>query len=267
MLTTTNEHTTIWQLHEEIVGEMYFRSGQDVVASDLNYFLALATSRLARVNKSSLLWLWLRKLAVLVVFHWSKLAPMELMRHVVRSMELHLANYSASFTLGWLVDVAGALEVDVQETTDLLRHSCRSTLSDVSLWKSLRHLLRGKSNRYSLVHYSQLCEHLQSVMRLSPETTTLQASISSKTSPQASQAPPQAISSHTHTAAGLSDLQWLLAVECMAHTPYLCVVNEANKFPAMEMILSKMENIRHSEAHKNYLDCLHNVVNKIEQFV
>lgn len=269
MLTTTNDHSTVWRLHGQIVGEMYSRTGQDAVANDLTYCLALATSRLARVNKCSALWLWLRKLAVLVVFHWSKMAPMELIRHVVRSMELHLANYSASFTLVWLVDVAGALEVDVQETTDLLRQSCRSTLGDVSLWKSLNHLLQGKSSRYSLVHYSQLCEHLQSVMGGLPDTI-LQASISSKMSISANSSPrasPQAISSHKHTAAGLSDLQWLLAVECTAQTPYLCVVSEENIFPAREMILSKMENIRHSETHKNYLDCLHNVLAKIEQIV
>lgn len=263
ILTTTNEYNTVWRLHEEVVTEMYCRNGQNVVVNDLKYCLALATSRLARVNKSSSLWLWLRKLAIMVVFHWKSMTPMQLIRHILRSMELHLANYCASFTLMWLVDVASALGVDVLGTAGLLRRSCRGNLGDVSLWKTLHHILQGKNNRYSLVHYSQLCYHLQTVMRWGVPSEF-------NFSPKESVASQGIISQTEFLDVGiepsdLSDLQWLLAVECTVHTPYFCVVTEENKVSAQQLIRKKIEEVCHKEIKKKFLDCLLSVESKIRQ--
>lgn len=276
ILTTTNEHSTVWTLHEEIVGELYSRRGRDPVIDDFKFFSALATSRLPRINKSSSLWLWIRKLTVLVIFNWNMMAPIQLIRQILRSMELHLANYCASYTLAWLVDVASARSVDLQDIVQLVRQQCRRNLGDISLWTALRRLLEGKHEWYSLEHYNDLCKHLQLTMRVagleevlislilgSSNTGSARISESSFTTSNEGQAiksdraiedtldhvakddtsEPPKVDAPTASSLqrlkrkiGLDDLEWLLAVDCTILSPYICVITNENREEATEMM-------------------------------
>ncbi|OBA20742.1 hypothetical protein METBIDRAFT_21022, partial [Metschnikowia bicuspidata var. bicuspidata NRRL YB-4993] len=137
LLATTNDHSTVWRVHELVLAELCRLHHGSWGAADFRFCTALATSRLDRINKSSLLWHWLRKNAVLHVLAARGPAPLyAFIRQILRAMDAHLANCAAGFSLVWLVLVARASGPAFCEehVALLLRDKCRRTLGDVLLW-------------------------------------------------------------------------------------------------------------------------------------
>lgn len=230
LLITTNEYSTIWRLHEQAVGEIYRRSHGNnaektsknlnitILSREFTFCLGLCTSRLDRVNKSSSLWMWIRKLSAALIFQFESFSVLDVAEHVLRSMDLHFANYCASYTLLWLMDVGAELGVvktsEEEQIAQLLRERCRGSLNDVSLWRLLGAVLGGIHSQYSLHHYNQVCTHMSTVlgqlMQALPQREVIplhQKRISGQLFPD-----------------GIDDLQWLLVVECTVDTPYQCVL-------------------------------------------
>lgn len=253
LLITTNEYSTIWSLHERIVGELYSRGNTSVLHEDFMFCVALSTSRLAKVNKSSSLWFWLRKLAVKLVFHDRKVNHLDFGKQIIRSLELHFANYCASFTMIWLLDVAHIFEVlDTPSILTLLRESCRQNLKDVSLWNTLASVLGGKHSQYSLVHYKQIAMQLSFLFGEQDFPIDEYLGIEAKKSDE-----------------GLIDLRWLLAVDCTVETPYRYVIHSMhNPSLALQLIKDKLLQIESpdnpTEFGKQLHDCLSSILAQIE---
>lgn len=149
ILLTTNEHSTVWRLHVGVFLELH-RQGEDILRKELDYCTFLATSRLKRVNKSSMLFTWIRRLSVLYIedTEVSKL----LIRRLLRSLEIHFANYCVGFTLQWLIRVFHSKQNGelFHYLGDRLRCACRSHLSDVTLWETYSLWLHVDSDTYAV---------------------------------------------------------------------------------------------------------------------
>lgn len=223
LLVTTNEYHTVWRIHECVVFEgtrrKYF--GDDFYVQDLHFCTALATSRLARVNKSSTLFLWIRKLTILV-FENERLLTYVILR-LLKSMQLHFANYCASFTLQWIIELLHYRgELPVWKNTILvpLRKQCRLSLKDISMWRTLSCLLSPQGNAYATEHYAALSEKVSEDLGESMQVRE----------EQKGELPDFSDSSV------FFDLEWLLKVECSVYTPYECILAATTSPKALEIV-------------------------------
>lgn len=222
LLTTTNEHTTAWRLHEAVVAERLRRlPASRVLEDEYAYVTALAASRLPKINKSSVLWTWLRKLALLAVFR--EFHEDRLVRFVatcLRSMEVHFANYSAGFTLLWALTAASTHKAYTPGLfLGLVRTQCRQTLTDVSLWHVFGLLLRGHPLRRLLESYNVLCADVRE--RFGVEIACLKAAD---------------LPSVGFALEAAEELQWLLKVNCKIRTPYVQVLSAIDRNTALAIL-------------------------------
>lgn len=188
-------------------------------ALSLRFCGALATSRLARINKSPLLWTWLRKLAVAGLFSLQKSFRL-FFETTLRSMALHFANYHAAFTAHWLVSVARAHGLDPRPALALLRPLCRANLADVSAWTALARILAPQPDPLRL--YRQLEKETPKNFGVTPQKLSLEPMQS-----EVSDSEPYALP--------LADLQWLLSVKCAVVAPY-CILGAVD-LPAARHLL------------------------------
>lgn len=246
VLLTTNDHLTCWRHHEEIVGEMS-RNDPEIVLSDLKFCLALATLRLAKINKSSGLWHWLRRLSVILVIELDKLGIERFLELILTSMEHHLANSAASHTFMWIFDVFSSLgrvqlkslENETPEQTKvhysrilrLLRGQCRSDLHDISLWTVLAHVLQRNPNSYCLVHLAELQKRNSAVFRQNFQTRSLNNSCNVKS---------DLFRSQDVEMEAQNDLDWLLAVNCAVRLPYKLILGISNLEIARQKMVTKL---------------------------
>lgn len=251
ILITTNEYSTVWTLHAHILGEKYVRNGIGAFVDDFRFCLALATSRLARVNKSLSLWLWLRKLAAVLVFQRKEVPYTDLVRHVLKSMELHFANYCAGFTLVWLVDIGEKTGLQgIKHTLPLLRKACRRNLHDITLWNTLLCILQGKCHPYSMVHYQDVCRQMESVLAQNVQNSAQGAPLDAGT--------------YLGTNGPMGDLRWLVTVECTVASPYRCMLGSMDDCgPGIAIIeekISQIERLLLSESGERFYQRLEAVL-------
>ncbi|EEQ38825.1 hypothetical protein FOB63_004884 [Clavispora lusitaniae] len=188
-------------------------------ALSLRFCAALATSRLARINKSPLLWTWLRKLAVAGSFSSQKSFRF-FFETTLRSMALHFANYHAAFTAHWSVSVARAHGLDPRPALALLRPLCRTNLADVSAWTALARILAPQPDPLRL--YRQFEKETPRIFGVTPQKLSLE--------PMQSE-----VSDSEPYASPLPDLQWLLSVKCAVVAPY-CILGAVD-LPAARHLL------------------------------
>lgn len=220
ILTTSNDYHTVWRVHEVVVFELHKRIGLEILTDDFTFCSALATSRMKRVNKSSTLFLWLRKLSVVLRDHGDLLHTMVL--RLLKLMQMHFANYCAGFTLQWLAQTAVLHDEEwYSSVVDNLRHQCRKELKDVTAWKALASLLRRRLDSYSAAHYNVLADWVSQA--LGSKVCHLTA---------------YAYTDETESA--YEDLDWLLSVECSVYTPYECVTGQG---AALERVRTKLEEL------------------------
>lgn len=143
-LITTNENHSVISLHEDTVLVLANRvsNPNHLLEQELDLVTSFLTSRLKRINKSSSLWCWTQKLTVMVIFadhksENSKGLCMKLIDRVLKSMELHFANYYAARFLQWLIEIIRPLPSLSNYLLNQLHAKCRSNLHDVSLWTLL----------------------------------------------------------------------------------------------------------------------------------
>lgn len=210
VLLATNDHVAAWRVHERVVWELFRRKSPGLLAREWKFASALATARLDRVNKSSLVWHWIRVLwtARLMVgvaepdFHAA-------VSVILRSMETHFANYCAGYTLFWLVDVC-VLHGVGKPPLDLLRAQARRKLSDCSMWSAYGNILAGKEQPYNervALQLLQRCRDAGLEGNL-PSYVPLGATTRAFMHEWAQQ-----------------DLAWLLSVQTTIFTPYLYLSN------------------------------------------
>ncbi|KAI5967322.1 hypothetical protein CANMA_003142 [Candida margitis] len=142
-LITTNEHSTIIALHEELVHRLgNYKYDLEIVSSFL-------TCRMKRINKSSSLWHWLRKLTINQIRHSDNLR--KLLQRALVSCQLHFANYYANNYLQWLITMFRLTRVELEDFQDSLLKSCRAQLSDSSLWGTLKVYLKPDDNMINYI--------------------------------------------------------------------------------------------------------------------
>ncbi|GEQ67644.1 hypothetical protein JCM33374_g1309 [Metschnikowia sp. JCM 33374] len=271
LLSTTNDHSTIWRVHESVVLELAGRSGgsgSSWVKKDFTYMIALATSCLDKINKSSVLWHWLRKLAVVCVFRdFSNSKFYIFCKHVLRSMDAHFANYAAGFTLVWLVQVARSLELHFDEMAvlSLLREYSRKRLGDISLWTAFGRILSDKKCVYAETLYRNMSSRFECEVSFNQDPCLHDAQnddelTGGKLQPGLSEYPEKenaqignmsqlkdmswsAQFSLAHQEA-LCELQWLLDVQCVVESPYKHVISGMPDLKiSQRMIHQKLESL------------------------
>ncbi|KAK6460147.1 hypothetical protein DFJ63DRAFT_316016 [Scheffersomyces coipomensis] len=226
---TTNENHTIIRLHELLVFEIYDDQGEEFIDKELDLITAFLTSRLRRINKSSSLWFWIKKLTVLTLFnpllnHQKDVKSIGsmLIDRAFRSSQLHFANYYASNYLRWFISVLGYIQYSeqsslVKETAQqLLQHLqkglqdlCRSNLRDVALWNLFEYYLITKYNPHHNVTFS-LNEYNRIADQLSDYVEPLDIMETDNIS----------VDKESNTKYIIDEISWLLKVKCLIETPY-----------------------------------------------
>ncbi|PIS54184.1 hypothetical protein CJI97_003884 [Candidozyma auris] len=209
ILLTTNDHFTVWRTHRDVVLEMLRRGDKGAIERDFTYTMFLATSKLKRINKSSVLFTWIRKLFV-ALSNDKNVAKLLIFR-LLRSMEVHFANYYAGFTTQWLVQVLQA-KADEEILLFLgknLREKCRTHLGDVTLWGCYSMWLNAsKLDHFALQQFKE-DERFWRNEGIKVEELDIDSSGSRK---------PVIVDVD-------ADLDWLLKVQCPRYTPFECLYN------------------------------------------
>lgn len=208
IMLTTNEHSTIWRLHREVIFELHER-GEEILKKDFDYVTFLATSKLKRVNKSSTLFHWIRFLMV-PLFEDLEVIKI-LIQRLLRSLEVHFANYCAGYTFQWLIRLLHASQKrELFEYAGLqIREICRSHLSDITIWETYSVWLTADSDTFTVDLFNRDALHWN---KHSKSVKELQCG------PQVSRADDVV----------LEDLDWLVKVQCAYMSPYESLYKATN---------------------------------------
>lgn len=141
LMLTTHENHTVLVAHEAAVTQLHVPWTEE-----FEFVTTLVSSKLPRINKSSSLWHWVKKVAG----HFGPDLPeyTTLIRRTLVSMRHHPSNYYASAYLKHLIRINWALgpdRVDELLLTELLALG-HQNLTDVSVWSSIQTCLRVQSN-------------------------------------------------------------------------------------------------------------------------
>ena len=200
-LITTNEHSTIIALHEELVE----RLGNHEY--DLEIVSCFLTCRMKRINKSSMLWHFVKKLTMIRLSKDSDVSQF-LCRALV-SCELHFANYYGNNYLQWLIVLCKSKEVELNEFQNMLIDLCRKHLLDSSLWGTLKMAFNPDKvliEYVTLVYYNSLTG--ESLLKKFPRVD------------------------YNDTVVTL--FEWLLRLYCQYKTPFLVLIESTNSLTILD---------------------------------
>lgn len=237
-LLTTNENHTIIRLHELTFWHIWKTSPESrrFMLSEFEILTAYISSRLKRINKSPSLWLMIKKIAIALIFQEIATANVEesvklyriLVNRVLKSCEIHFANYYASRFLKWCIQFNFILykntdcniirEAMVEMNGIILKSLlglCHQKLSDVSLWTTLEVYLREcnsklKSSEYAIDEYNMVIDQLTKLSNV--DFTKINIS-REKIMPQFDVEKFQ-----------IDQITWLLKVNCSVITPYKALI-------------------------------------------
>lgn len=237
-LLTTNENHTIIRLHEVTFWQIWktFPKSRQFLLSEFEILTAYISSRLKRINKSSSLWMMVKKIAIALIFHEIADAKVEdsvelykvLVNRILKSCEIHFANYYASRFLKWCIRFNFTLYKNTEnkaireamvEMNEIILNSlvvlCHQKLSDVSLWSTLEVYLRECSSRlnsseYAIDEYNMVIDQLT---KLSSADFTQIDTLREQNMPQFDVEKFQ-----------LDQISWLLKANCSIVTPYKALI-------------------------------------------
>ena len=199
-LLTTHENHTMMRLHRDAVLHLA-ATNPSVLHDEFKFVVALVTSRLRKLNKSPMLWHWLRQLSVAIgVFEPGLPHLARLLEAVLALCEVHFANYYAADFGRWCVRVLRATNAPLQQFTDNLVAQCRRHLTDVSVWSLLQVVVNPGPHELAATAWA----------------------VASYNSLGGAIAPP----AHIALQPDLARLQmhWLIKVKCVVATPYRCML-------------------------------------------
>lgn len=212
-LITTNENHSIVSLHEATVFSLAKLTDHPshFLYQEFDLVTSFLTSRLKRINKSSSLWCWTQKLTVLLIFGEDSAEPDQKLCHLLierllKSFELHFANYYAAHFLQWLVEMLRPFPQLSDYLFTKLHALCRSRLSDVSLWTLVGIFWRPPST-YAHSEFLRIAKGLKvwgfPVAYILPDTIP-----------------------STQIAFSVRDeISWLISVACSVLTPYKVLIS------------------------------------------
>ncbi|AGO10185.1 AaceriAEL288Wp [[Ashbya] aceris (nom. inval.)] len=171
LLFTSYENRSALNMHERLFLErMDSSEAAKSLDQEIKYVEALLTSNIGKLNKSSSLWIWYRKLVVLQreMFTTAHQRVIEVCR---QSAELHFANYYCWNTLRWYYDVLEWSNEDVTPLREMVRAFAFSHLRDVSAWDALSYL-HSDGGAYTSSEYTRLAQCLGLEVQLKPPLAT-----------------------------------------------------------------------------------------------
>lgn len=207
-LITTNENHTIITLHELLVHKLCQEHGNWVLDNEIELISVFLSSRLKRINKSSSLWLLMRKLSILGILHNSKDdIKQKFLNRVFKSCQFHFANYYANMFLKWYIGISVVLGHD-DYIGDKLIMMCHQNLNDCSLWSTLAVWMYLDPH---LKHY--IDQYNQVAGQLGQKLLTI------------SELKDKSIGSGPNLNEIKTQLQWLAQVSCRYMYPYTALLN------------------------------------------
>ena len=198
---TTNEHSTIIALHEKLVKKL------GNYEYDLEIVSCFLTCRMKRINKSSSLWHWLKKLTIIHITNGQDV--LLLLHRALVSCELHFANYYGNNYLQWLIIVCKLKGIDLNEFEVMLINLCRAHLLDSSLWGTLKVLFNPDNG---LVDY--VSEEYNRITGL----------------------PLKRDFSFNYEDKIVEQFQWLLRLQCSYMTPFCKLVDSTNSLLTLDKL-------------------------------
>ena len=237
-LLTTNENHTIIKLHELTFWQLWRTSSnrRQFLLSEFEILTVLTSSRLKRINKSSSLWLMVKKIAIALIFQEIVDSQVPdtielyqvLVNRILKSCEIHFANYYASGFLKWCIRFNFILYKNTDSKT--IRESmaeinalilkglvllCHQKLTDVSLWTTLEVYLREcnrelSSSEHTIDEYNMIIDQLST---LGMAGLTKINRMSGKMMPEFDVEDFQ-----------LQQISWLLKVNCSSLSPYVALI-------------------------------------------
>ncbi|CAK9437789.1 uncharacterized protein LODBEIA_P21670 [Lodderomyces beijingensis] len=196
-LITTNENHTIIKVHAQTVAIL------DNWLEDLEIVTSFLTCRMARINKSSSLWAWLRRVVQKCSHkreHGSKLVIDDrCISRALKSCDLHFANYYGNSFLRWCIEMEGYHE-EFKSWWRQLAQLCDQRLSDSSLWGTLNFLLsrsRGENGEPRPRGYTSNLERHRFIVQ---------------------------------------KLAWLVRVNCKYRTPYRMLISAVDSLGQLQII-------------------------------
>ncbi|CUM49463.1 unnamed protein product [Debaryomyces tyrocola] len=237
-LLTTNENHTIIRLHELTLWQIWKTSpnSRQFLLSEFEILTVLISSRLKRINKSSSLWLMVKKIAIALIFHEIVNAEVPgtielyqvLVSRILKSCEIHFANYYASGFLKWCIRFnfilykntdstsirASMVEMNAMILNNLVQ-LCHQKLTDVSLWTTLEVYLREcnrklSSSEHTIDEYNMIIDQLTTLGKADLiKINTLTEKVMAEFDVQDFQ---------------LQQINWLLKANCSALSPYVALM-------------------------------------------
>lgn len=268
-LLTTNENHTIIKLHELTFWKIWKTSpnSRQFLLSEFEILTVLISSRLKRINKSSSLWLMVKKISIALIFHEIMNAEVPgtielyqvLVNRILKSCEIHFANYYASGFLKWCIRFNFILYKNT-DSTPIRRYMaemnamilnglvllCHQKLTDVSLWTTLEVYLRESSRKLSssehtIDEYNLVIDQLTTLGKA--DLTKINA-LSEKVMPEFDVEDFQ-----------VQQINWLLKANCSALSPYVALITP---LPVLSLETSLQLQTMISFAYKNEKEQLNN---------
>lgn len=190
-LFTTNENHTMILRHWDVVQRLVAERGHQFLDTELDVVSTLIASRLSRINKSSSLWLLVRKLVV------QQGLPVlaTLSARVMASLRHHFANYYAANFVRWYVAVLLDQGQSISAILEAVVAECHGNLRDVSLWSLLGFMLSPEIDGY-VDEYQRLGGSVGKMFNAKKHQMEMQN-------------------------VAIAQLKWLMLVKCPYENPYV----------------------------------------------
>ncbi|KAI5959513.1 uncharacterized protein KGF55_005341 [Candida pseudojiufengensis] len=211
-LITTNEHSTIIKLHEKVVNKL---NNQE---QDLEIISSFLTCKSKRINKSSSLWYYLKKLTISQVYVKKDYKLLnKLVLRALKSCKTHFANYYANNYLRWIIMVNQIMGMSNEFLIQELRRVCHANLSDSSLWGTFCILMKS---------------HNENGIELIVEEYNMMTGISLVTEPS---------SQSIYQCMIPNEFKWLINVQCKYLTPYRLLIQSCESNDILISLRSKIQ--------------------------
>ncbi|KAK6455831.1 uncharacterized protein RJT20DRAFT_129202 [Scheffersomyces xylosifermentans] len=264
-LITTNENHTIVALHETVCFRIIQEEDSEFLSKEFDLITSFLSCRLKRINKSSSLWRWTKKLTISLIFdpllkkHRKEEAIVSITNNLVertfKSCQIHFANYYGTSFLRWFLTMLAVLqnhdqpEIRVFASTTIrgicekLLKACHNNIRDCSLWGIIEVLISGSTNGiavgYIMEEYNAIVEDINSKSRL-------------KLDPISQGEIPQTNPTIRVTIDVETEVKWLLDVDCSLRTPFSSLIRQYSGGPEGKgetetfktLFLEKKEKIR-----------------------
>lgn len=242
-LITANDHNSIMNLHEQIVKILgNFETDIEIVSCFL-------TSRLKRINKSSLLWHWMKKMTILVVFNklegkqggqgllLGNQLYIKIISRAFKSCELHYMNYYANNFIHWIMQCTMVV-LGVDDGGYLfhqLQKHCHEAPLDSSLWTNMKNYI--KCMQGSIQADNQIIKEYNQI-NMNYDATLQNHSPS-----------PLILTKESDEDIMVNEFQWLVKVQCKNVIPFSVLIEAAQT----KRVLKKLKELIHLHAFNKNL--------------